>query len=100
MPPFFVKGIEYQEYKLDFNTKAIKKLFRTGDYIFIYLNLPTILDYNLDFCSIYYDSETFGSGYWTNNTDSSAILDLKQLFWKSKGEIVEDSFLSYDDSTN
>ena len=58
------------------------------------------MDYNLDFCSMFWDSETLGSGYWTNNTDSRAELDLKQLFWKSKGEKVQNSFMQYQTKTN
>ena len=88
MPPFFVRGIDFQEFKLDFNSKATRNRFRGSDYIFILVDLPTILDYNIDFCSVFFDSETLGAGYWTNNTDVKAELDLKQLYWKGKGEKV------------
>jgi hypothetical protein len=49
---------------------------------------------------MFWDSETLGSGYWTNNTDSRAELDLKQLFWKSKGEKVQNTFMQYQTKTN
>jgi hypothetical protein len=64
------------------------------------LNLPKINDWQQDFCSLFYDSGTLGSGYWTNNTDSGAVQDLNQLYWKSAGETVANSFLAYEKDAN